>query len=385
MNRPLRPLRLVHAASLTCALTLTLTLALALVPSARAVDPSPPPPAPVVVRIEGFLPSTDTSASAVATTAAPATPVRRSLGFIVEADGFLLTNYQHLTDPASGRLLEDLRVTFPSDPARLVHPARVIGVEPTLNLGILKIDPPASAPAFPVSKIARGQEPPLATPLAALADDLPDDPSPRGPIASGNLRRPTGTVIALNTRKCYQESLTSTLFRTDLGLAEASVGGPVFVAETGEVVALYTGYKPTPAADHVETPGETFVLPITLCFNIYDSLKQKRSLLSPWTGFSVRPLTAAEAQRFPTARSHRGGVGLEYIWPDSPAEKLGLQVDDVLVQLGYNRIESVADFQKWLYMNGVGQKVKLLILRGRDQYLSADYIIEERPASARPR
>jgi S1-C subfamily serine protease len=78
-------------------------------------------------------------------------------------------------------------------------------------------------------------------------------------------------------------------------------------------------------------------------------------------------------------------VGIEYIWPESPAARLGVRADDLLVQLGYNRITSVADFQKWLYLNGVGQSVKLIFLRGGREYLFADYAIEERPASARPR
>ncbi len=330
---------------------------------------------PTLVRIEGYLTPT-------------ATPANRCLGFIVEADGFLLTNYQNLTDPATGRLLDDLRVTLPSDPAQTVYPARIIGVEPTLNLAILKIDAPTSLSAvdasvfFVPSQIALGKEPAVATPLAAFADDL-TSPSP-GPASGLPLRRLAGEVIGLNTRQCYQESLTSTLFRSNLALAETSVGGPVFLPETGEVVALYTGYKPTPMPGHIETPGETFLLPITLCFNIYDSLKQKRSLLSPWTGFSVRALTEAEQRHFPTAKRHRAGVALESIWPDSPAERMGLRVDDILVQLAYNRVESVADFQKWLYLNGVGQRVKLLILRDGTEYLTADYLIEERPAHARP-
>lgn len=78
-------------------------------------------------------------------------------------------------------------------------------------------------------------------------------------------------------------------------------------------------------------------------------------------------------------------MAIEYVWPGSPAEKLGLKENDILVQFSYNRILSVAEFQKWLYMFGVGQPVKLMILRNGNQYLVADYVIEERPASARPK
>ena len=349
-------------------------LAVLLAPLVRAEQSAAPVPAgPTLVSIAGFLAPVDTES------AAPAAPVcvARSLGFVVEAEGLVLTNYQNLLDPATGRLLEDLRLTLPDDPSGLVHPARVIGVEPTLNLGILQFTP--SSPVT-VSPILRGSEPAAAAPLAAFATIATAEPAP-----TRALRRITGSLAALNTLHCYQQNLTATHYRTDLGLGPASCGSPVFLPATGEVVAIYTGYKPKPEPGHVDDPGESFVLPITLCFNIYDALKLKKNQLSPWTGFSVRPLTPAEAALFPTAKRHRAGVGLESIWPGGPAEKLGLRVDDLLVQFGYNRVESVADFQRWLYLYGVGQKTKFIILRDGHQYLTVDYTIEERPAWARPR
>ena len=48
----------------------------------------------------------------------------------------------------------------------------------------------------------------------------------------------------------------------------------------------------------------------------------------------------------PGRDARRGGVGIEAIWPGSPAEKMGVKEGDVLVQLVHNRTESVADFQK---------------------------------------
>lgn len=314
---------------------------------------------PGLVRIEGW--SAEGSAAA---------PVNRCLGFVVEKDGFVLSNYANLTDPATGLLMDSFQVTM-ADGSGRTHTASIIGVEPTINLGILKLE---GGGEFATARIANSREVEVGAKVAAV-----------GGFEAGKPVWTFGEVAGLNTRQCYQESLTSTMFRARLPIPDGSLGGPVAFADTGEVVALFTGFKPVAEAGHIEAKGETHLLPIHLCFNIYDSIKQKRSLKSPWTGFSVRPLNEAEARFFPTARTHRGGIAIEHVWPDSPASRLGLREGDILVQFSYNRILSVADFQKWLYMYGVGHPVKLMILRNGTEYLVADYTIEERPAAARPR
>lgn len=318
---------------------------------------------PNIVQIEGY-----------ATAAAPAEvrtrPVNRCLGFMVEKEGFLLTTYSTLTDPTTGRLLEDFQVRVGEGTPETLA-ASIIGVEPTLNLGILKIE---SDRTFRVSTSAPNRSVTVGAQLSAV-----------GGFRAGAWQRIEGAVAGLNTRQCYQESLASTMFRAKIGLAETSLGGPVFFSDTGEVAAIYTGFKPVAEPGHQEESNETHLLPISLCFNIYESIKQKRSLKSPWTGFSVRALNDAEKRFFPTAKKHHGGVAIEGVWENSPAQKLGIQVNDILVQFSYNRILSVADFQKWLYMYGVGHPVKLMVLRNGTEYLITDYVIEERPSWAKPK
>ena len=291
--------------------------------------------------------------------------VNRCLGFIVEKEGFVLTNYDNLTSQPDGRLLEKFEITC----GMKSYAAEIIGVEPTINMGILKLE---TEEAFTpvVCAVKRDISPGML--LQAVS------------FEGGSLKSIDGQVTALNTKLCYQHSLGSTMFRAKITIPAASLGGPVFHTDTGEVAALFTGYKPEVEPGHAEDTSETHLLPINLCFNIYESLKTKRSLKSPWTGFSVRPLNDQEKHHFPTAKKHHGGVAIEDVWENSPAEKLGIQVGDILVQFSYNRILSVGDFQKWLYMYGVGHPVKLIILRNGIEYLVTDYVIEERPQWAKP-
>ena len=290
----------------------------------------------------------------------------RGLGFIVEDEGFVLTNYDNLVDKATERLFGRLEVASGSKR----YAAEIIGVEPTINLGILKLQTDETFTPV-VSAVKR--EPAPGAALQAVS------------LANGTLKLIDGQVTALNTKQCYQHSLAATMFRAKLTIQAESTGGPVFYADSGEVAAIHTGFKPAAEPGHAENAAETHLLPINLCFNIYDSLKTKRSLKSPWTGFAVRPLNDTEKRFFPTAKKHHGGIAIEDIWENSPAQKMGIREGDILVQFSYNRILSVADFQKWLYMYGVGHPVKLYILRNGREYLVADYVIEERPEWAKPR
>jgi serine protease Do len=291
---------------------------------------------------------------------------RHGLGFIVEKEGFVLTTYRNLVVSES----EDLHETFRVRSGDRDYAAEVIGMEPTIDLAILKLE---TGETF--------------TPVVAATkrEILPGQAVEAVDFADGSPVAIPGVVTALNTKQCYQHSLASTMFRAMITIPAASIGGPVFHSDTGEVAAIYTGFKPAPEHGHVEVEGETHLLPIELCFNIYESLKTKRSLKSPWTGFSVRPLTDDERAFFPTAKKHHGGVAVEEVWKNSPAERMGVKEGDILVQFSYNRILSVADFQKWLYMYGVGQPVKLIFLRNGTDYLATDYTIEERPQWAKPK
>jgi serine protease Do len=304
---------------------------------------------------------------ATATAAKRASSPSRGLGFLVTDEGFALTTYRNLLIEGTSRLHPAVDVVVrglgDETPVRAV----LVGVEPTLDLAILKLETdglPAGSP-FEL-EIGYGVGDEIYAPSQLDGDAVA-----------------LGRLTGLNSKECYQETLTAAMYRAEIELPDVVAGTPVYIGD-GEVVAIHTAYVPEATADHADDPDEMHLLPLVLVRNIFNSLVEKGSFRSPWTGFSVRALAAEEASRVPTDRGFRGGVALEAIWPGSPAEKMGLREGDVLLQLGHNRTESVADFQKWLYLYGVGENVKLVVLRG-EELLTTDYEIEERPDWAKPR
>lgn len=293
-------------------------------------------------------------------------PVHESLAFVIEEQGFMLTTYTTLIDSSGSNLSNDIDVMLAGSDQH--YPATIISIEPTLDLAILEID--AGKPLTP-SKIAPRKDIVAGIDIHAVNGFEHNKPL----LTSGHINK-------LNSMECYQESVSKTMLKTDIDVPDTSRGGPVFNNE-GAVIGIYTGHQ---ASEHVtleDDDNEVHILPIFIAFNIYDSIKNKKSFLSPWTGFSVRPLTPEERAIFPFQR-FLGGIAIDYVWKNSPAEKLGIRKDDILVRFSYYPIENESNFQKWLYMYGVDEKVRMYFIRDGKELITYDYTIEERPKWAVP-
>lgn len=296
-----------------------------------------------------------------------------SLGFMVETDGYLLTTYKAISDPDTNRLSGKIKATIEVDGTSITLPARVIGVEATLNFSILKVDYENPLPILPLNKDRElvAEEPVHAYYVNNV----------------GEYDRIAGSFTEMNVLECYQANLTATMLKTEITLPDDSVGAPILDGE-GKVFAMHTAHVPELEEEELEfhdsDEPEIFLLSMKLAMTIYDSVKQRRSMKSPWTGFSVRRLSDEENKQFPMVKGRvMCGIGLEHIWERGPAEALGIQRDDILIKFGHYPVCSVAEFQKWLYLYGVDQPVKLYLVRD-DKMLTLDYIIEERPAWAKP-
>lgn len=296
-------------------------------------------------------------------------------GFVVEGDGTILTSYDALVNANTGALYQKIEVEGITGNPERPRSAAIIAVEPTLNFAILKI----RGRGLKAAKICDRDEILVDVPVHVVTGMKEKKP-----------QFSSGIITDLNSMECYQESMTATMLQARIDVPDDVLGGPVFNSK-GEVVALHTGYRKSAAEEEEDKlegaeieEGKIHILPIFLIFNIYESVKLKGNMKSPWTGFSVRALTGKEMEVFPYDR-FLGGVGVDYVWAGSPADKMGIKVDDYLVGFSYYPTKTVAAFQKWLYMYGVGFKVKLHFIREQKEYYSVDYTIEERPDSARPR
>ncbi len=83
-------------------------------------------------------------------------------------------------------------------------------------------------------------------------------------------------------------------------------------------------------------------------------------------GISVITLTADLAERIGTERR---GVIVTSVTPDSPAARVGLEVGDIILEFGDQRIEDVADLRRALREFDPDRGLRLRVEREGDIFL----------------
>jgi serine protease Do len=301
-------------------------------------------------------------------------PLRHASGFLASEDGDVLS-CDHVLRRPDGKLADAVGIELYD--GRYVL-GEIVGSEPTVGLAVLRIAPPADARKLGLRPLPFGDGEAVGVGHWAIA--LGDPPGPGRTYA-------TGVVSAPPARQCYQAQLAATLLQTSITLPPGAYGGPV-VDIHGSVIGM--SVPPPSGAAAAEpaspVPGLHHALPIGLARTLLEALGKAHGDRSPWLGVSV--LEPAELRRRPDLPRGivfpRTGVYIDDVFEPSPAARAGVRPGDFLVRIAESRLFSVADFQKALYLHGIGGAVTLEVFRdGRTREL--EVTIEERPAAAAAR
>jgi len=285
--------------------------------------------------------------------------VRAGTGFLVSGEGDILTCAHFLLHPGPA---PDSGVVDVELAGNIHCRARVVGIEPTIDLAVLRIVPPV-----PVRAATIGNSDDVRVGHWAIA--IGDPPGADRTFAPG-------TIAARPERECYQEHRTSTWLQSSAAIEPAGFGGPL-VNLRGEVVGLTIPGASAAALGPSSLPVNA--LPINLAMTIYHALRVKESERSPWIGISVLELSArlrAKARTAPLT-----GIYIDDVFTPSPASRTGIRVGDVLTRMDDHPILGVSDFQTWLYLLGIDASVTLEIVR-EGATLRKVVTIESRPESA---
>jgi serine protease Do len=283
-------------------------------------------------------------------------------------DGYVIS-CSHLVRDDRDEVVGMVDVELPDE----VHVASaVVGAEPVLDLAILRFVPPSTHAVLPALDFGDSDRLEVGNWVIALGDP----PGAQSVFA-------VGVVSSAAARQCYQEQRSATLVQSSLAVPARGLGGPV-VDIFGHVIGISVGKPGATAATAAEQPPTAHTLPINLVLNLFEALKVAQSQRSPWLGISVLELPLARTRLGPAAEGKTfppTGVYIDDVFDPSPASRAGVRPGDFLVGLGGHELASVADFQTWLYVLGIGTQAQLEIVRD-GQSLKVAAPIEVRPEAA---
>lgn len=256
-------------------------------------------------------------------------------GVILSQDGYIVTN-SHVIDGAVSIqvLLTDQR-TFP---------ATVVGQDDISDLAVLYISAKDLVPAeFGNSAGVR-----VGDAVVAIGDPL--GVSLRGTMTDG--------IISAINRDVTTGNKTMTLLQTNAALNSGNSGGPLINC-FGQVIGINT-LKIGAFVDSAGVEGLGFAIPSTTVKDIVEELLTN--------GFvSGRPKIGIAGQNLPLYYRQRykipNGLLITQVEQGSAAEKAGIQVGDILLQLDGVHITEAEDVESVLYAHEIGDTLNAVLYR----------------------
>ncbi len=269
-------------------------------------------------------------------------------GFIVAADGYVVTSAHLVTGPRQGQVLVRL-----ADGREFE--ARVVGVDPETDIGVLKINASGLRPA----RTADPEALQVGDWVAAIGSPF------------GFERSLTVGVVSGKGRTLADQSYVP-FIQTDVAVNPGNSGGPLFSAR-GEVVAVNSLIY----SDTGSYMGVSFAVPIDIVLEVAAQLRARGHVTRGALGVRVQDLGAALAGAF--AAPSPAGALVSDIYPEGPAT---LRPGDIVVRFDGKPVESGAELLRLIRRAAPGSTVAIQVLRGGAR-VAAKVAIEEQGAFRR--
>ena len=268
-------------------------------------------------------------------------------GQVLDTQGHILTN-NHVVDGA-----ERILVTMRDGRA---FAGKFIGGDASLDLAVVKIE---AEDLVPIS-IGRSSNLEVGDQIIAIGHALD---LPGGPTVT------VGYVSALERAIPLSETITMEhLIQTDAAINPGNSGGPL-VNENGELVGINT-------VKIQGGEGIGFAIAIDPAMPLIEELIAVGKIERGYLGIGPVNVTEAQAMNFDLPVS--SGVGVASVAPGSPADRAGLQRDDIIVALEGEEVATIADLDKILIEYRKDESVELKLFRG-ERRLTITVLLGERP------
>jgi len=283
--------------------------------------------------------------------------VSSGTGFIISADGLIVTNKHVVADTAA-----EYTVFF-NDSKKAT--AKVLARDPLQDLAVIKVEK-SGLPALTLgdsSKIKIGQT------MIAIGNALGEfSNSVSVGVVSGLSRSITATGAGIGS-----EELTE-LIQTDAAINPGNSGGPLLNLR-GEVIGINTAI-----VEGAENIG--FAIPVDKLKRSIESVKKTGRIIYPFIGIRYITLNEEAAKNLNLSVSDgaflKGDSDNLAVVPGSPADKAGLKEGDIIVEINGQKIDKDHALASVLQEYVVGDVILIVYLRGSERRTTNATLVERK-------
>ena len=279
-------------------------------------------------------------------------------GFIVNAKGYILTNYHVIQDAA--------RITVGLQSGEKYR-GNVVGFDPETDVAVVKIEAPKDLPTVTLGDSNAAQ----------VGDWVLAMGSPFGLDQTV-----TAGIISKKERESPYFNVFQRFLQTDAAINRGNSGGPL-VNMRGEVIGMNSQIA-TSTGDY---NGIGFALPANETNFVYKQLIAQGKVKRGYLGITLESVHDEYAKVFSLSEA-RGAI-ITMVAPTennepTPAAKAGLQASDIIIEFEGTPVANAQDLIQRVASTPVGQQVTLTLLRdvnGKLEKKTVNVVLSERPAS----
>ncbi|VAW87885.1 Outer membrane stress sensor protease DegS [hydrothermal vent metagenome] len=266
-------------------------------------------------------------------------------GFIISADGYVLTNHHVIRDA-------DEIIVKLSDRRELL--ATVVGSDERSDVALLKLD----AKDLPVVKMGDSNELRVGEWVLAIGSPFDFDHT----VTSG--------IVSALSRSLPNDNYVP-FIQTDVAINPGNSGGPLLNLK-GEVVGINAQiYSRTGGF-----MGLSFTIPISLAMDVVEQIRTNGRVSRGWLGVFIQDVTRELAESFGMPRPE--GALVSRVIKDSPAEGAGIKVGDVIIRFNDKLIINSSALPPIVGITNIGKSVPVVVVRDGSQ-VTLDTLLGELP------